>query len=226
MSLPNGAGPARILCVCTANVCRSPMTELLLSAGLAARVPELADSVVVTSAGARAQEGQPIAAHAVDLLAERGIDAAGFRSRELSPELVETADLVLCASRTHKAAVIALDPTAREITFTVREFAWLLQQQPVPAGEPDLPQRLEQLVAVARDRRGLEHPDRPEDFDLDDPFGQRKSAFRKTLALLDETLAGPLDLLAQQSASPQGGVAVGSAASPPPEGARRRWLWR
>lgn len=215
MTLANGAGPARVLCVCTANVCRSPMMELLLRAGLEARAPAGAGAVEVSSAGVRARAGQPIAEHSADLLAERGIDATDFRSHELTAELVAEADLVLCGSRDHKSAVVALDPTAREVTFTVREFAWLLAQAPVPAGEPDLPQRLEQLVAVARERRGSRQPRRPEDLDLDDPFGRRKSAFRKTLGLLDETLAVPLDLLVQRSAGP-----------PAEQGARRSWLRR
>lgn len=192
--------PGRVLVVCTANVCRSPMTELLLRAGLALRRPEVAGEVQIGSAGVRAREGQAIAEYAAELLAERGIASDDFASRALVPALVVDADLVLCASREHKSAVVTLVPEARSRTFTIREFAWLLGTEPVPDSENDLGTRLRRLVATAASRRGLRQPERQEDFDLDDPFGRRKAAFRKTLALLDETLTGPLDLLAQRSA--------------------------
>jgi protein-tyrosine phosphatase len=219
--------PARILCVCTANICRSPMTELLLRTGLQQRLGTAAEVVSIESAGVQAREGQPIAEHAADLLAERGINAGDFRSRELTPELVMGADLVLCASREHKSTVIAMEPSARRTTFTVREFAWLLAEEPVPTGEPDVSARLRQLVTVALGRRGLQQPDRPEDFDLDDPYGKRKSEFKKAMTLLDEVLADPLDLLAQTgTGTPHGDGAGQQNAEPPAVQTTRRSWWR
>lgn len=204
---------ASILCVCTANVCRSPMTELLIRDGLHRR-GLATDSLSLGSAGVRARTGDPIAEHAADLLAERGIDAAGFRSRPLTAELVAGADLVLAASREHKSAVIALDPSASRRAFTIREFGFLLEDVREPGVPDDPAERVRELVRAAIGVRGLRQPERPDDFDLDDPYGRRKSAFRKTLALLDETLTLPLDLLAQRSAEP------------PVVRATRRFSWR
>ena len=53
--------PASVLCVCTANVCRSPAAELLLRAGLRSRLGDaVAEQVVVTSAGTWATPRRPI----------------------------------------------------------------------------------------------------------------------------------------------------------------------
>ncbi len=49
----------------------------------------------VSSAGLAALAGQPAEPHAVAVLARRGIDISGHRSRPLTPELVADVDVVL-----------------------------------------------------------------------------------------------------------------------------------
>jgi protein-tyrosine phosphatase len=73
------------------------------------RRPELS----VTSAGISALVGRGADATAVALLAERGIDLAPHRARQLTPELVKGADLVLVMERGHIAEVEAIAPAAR-----------------------------------------------------------------------------------------------------------------
>lgn len=210
--------PGRVLCVCTANICRSPMTQQLLGHAVRKRLPHRSGELDVRSAGTRAAEGLPMAAHAVAVLEEQGVELSSFSSRALTAQLVGDADLVLCATREHRAAVVAFDPSASRRTFTTREFGFLIDD--VSADDPplldatDLATRLRRLVKLASGLRGLRRPDRPEDFDLDDPYGQKIKAFRQTATLLDETLRRPLDLLTQQSAEPTA-----------PAVARRSW-WR
>ena len=60
--------PFRILTVCTGNICRSPVAERLLQAGLG-------DAVAVSSAGVRAVVGDPIHPGMVALLERSGIRA-------------------------------------------------------------------------------------------------------------------------------------------------------
>ena len=70
-------GP-RILVLCTANQCRSPMAEGILADLIARRGVE----AVVDSAGLL-PGGAPAAPHTLDVLAERGIDFSAHRSRSI-----------------------------------------------------------------------------------------------------------------------------------------------
>src|SRR3954454_23459860 len=121
------AEPFRILVVCTGNICRSPMAQALLTHRLRERLGrDVADrDFVVLSAGTHGVVGHPIEAAAMDVLTGWGVSPDPFEARELVAAHVEGADLVLGASREHRAAVVTLVPGAYGRTFTVREFARL-----------------------------------------------------------------------------------------------------
>lgn len=104
-------GPLRrILVVCTANQCRSPMAEGLLRQRLA--VAGLGGRVLVSSAGTWARAGAPATDKAVATLAERGIALHGHRSREVDGALLADADLILVMTRGHAEALVAEFPQA------------------------------------------------------------------------------------------------------------------
>ena len=70
-----GAGPYRVVMVCTGNICRSAMAEVVLRDRLAAAGSHMRepDGVVVTSAGVSDEEhGNPIDSRARRVLAEAG----------------------------------------------------------------------------------------------------------------------------------------------------------
>jgi protein-tyrosine phosphatase len=119
------ADPVRILAICTANVCRSPAIELLLRTAMArAGVP--ADDVVVSSAGADARDGSTRCARSRRLLATHVEDDEATwtaRSHRLTVDDLHAADLVLTASREHRASIARLLPAARSHTFTLRQAA-------------------------------------------------------------------------------------------------------
>ena len=187
----------RILHVCTGNICRSPMAERMTRSGLASRLGDDAQRFTVESAGTWGHSGSPMEPHAITTLATYGIDGADFRARELVAEHVAGADLVLGATREHRAAAVVLHPRAASRTFTVREFARLLSvADPValPDGHPV--ERMRAMVRAAAMNRGMVPPDAPGDDDLDDPYQAPASAFTRCAELLATTLRGPLDLLA------------------------------
>jgi protein-tyrosine phosphatase len=99
----------RILIVCTGNICRSPMAEVLLRQRLRERRP----SAVVESAGISALVGHPADPLAQELMANRGLDLSAHRARQLSPELMRLFELVLVMEAGQQRAVEALDPTSR-----------------------------------------------------------------------------------------------------------------
>jgi protein-tyrosine phosphatase len=99
------------------NVCRSPMAEALLRSALSDR-----DGITVESAGLGALVGHPASPHAVELMAELGLDISGHRARQLSPDLVRAADLVLVMEAGHKRAIDAVDTTARGKVYRLGEW--------------------------------------------------------------------------------------------------------
>ncbi len=106
-----------LLFVCTGNVCRSPMAE-----GIFRRAVRGRDDYRAISAGLGALEGQPPSAHAIQALAELGIDISGLRSRLLSPEVVQQADYIFGMTHSHIDTVMMLYPMSAEKTFLLREF--------------------------------------------------------------------------------------------------------
>jgi protein-tyrosine phosphatase len=186
----------RVLHVCTGNICRSPMAERLMDAMLEEGWPEQAGRFVVESAGTWGHSGSPMEPHALSALAGRGVDGQDFRARELVAEHVAGADLVLAATRDHRAAAVVLHPRAAARTFTLRELARLtdgLSPDDLPAG--DAVERARALVRLAASRRGLVPPVRPTDDDLADPYHAPASAFEACADLVGASLRGPVSLL-------------------------------
>jgi protein-tyrosine phosphatase len=115
------ARPFRVLFVCIGNVCRSPVGERLL----AARLPRA--RFEVASAGVGAMVGYAMSRYAAEELRACGGDPIGFAARQLTADLLDVADLVLTATRELRSQVLAEAPGALRRTFTILEFAALLE---------------------------------------------------------------------------------------------------
>jgi len=76
----------------------------------------------VRSAGLSAFAGQPPSAHAVEVLADLGIDISGYRSKPLSAELIRTASCIMAMTRSHLESIQYLFPDVTEKAFLLREF--------------------------------------------------------------------------------------------------------
>ena len=110
----------RVLHVCTGNICRSPMAERLTRGGLEQRLGADAARFVVESAGTWGHSGAPMEPYAAATLEGYGLDGSDFRARALVDQHVADADLVLTATREHRAAAVVLHPRAASRTFTLR----------------------------------------------------------------------------------------------------------
>ena len=115
----------RVLVICVGNICRSPTAEFLLRH----RLP--AGKVVVESAGLAALAGNPIDPTAASLLEELGVPSDGHVARQMSPELVNAADIVLAMDRRHVSAIHAQVPHARGKTFLLGKW-----QRDLPIPDP------------------------------------------------------------------------------------------
>jgi protein-tyrosine phosphatase len=128
------------------------------------------------------------------LLRDNGVEAAAFTARCLTETLVKDADLLLTLTRAQRSLVVELWPPAVRQTFTVREFARLLQQidtSALPEGPPAT--RIRAAIPLAGAMRGSRRTSPDDDvidpFDLADEvyaisFEQIAAAVRAIVALL------------------------------------------
>ena len=115
--------PVRILTVCTGNICRSPVAERLLQAGLDQVLP---GGFEVRSAGTRALVGDPVQPLSADIIHTFGGTAEDFAARQLTGKILRNVDLVLTMTSGHRGEVLQLDASLLKRTFTIREFARML----------------------------------------------------------------------------------------------------
>ena len=162
----------RVLMVCTANHCRSPMGQQLLQQASTDRFGDA--GWLVDSAGTRIPGPWPIHPHAATVLTRRLGRVEQHTSQALSRALVGAADLVLTASRRQRGVVVSAVPAAMGRAFTVRQFARLLDAVPTPPpgtlpADPAAQGRW--LVTEAKLARSSLQPVPGEQEDLPDPMG-------------------------------------------------------
>ena len=180
-----GVHTTRLVFVCHANHCRSPMMELLLRAALDRR-PDGGPPLLVSSAGTHARPGLPAHAYAVEVLAEHGVDATRWGATRLDVEGIESADLVVTAAAAQRRDVVAMVPGAVARTFTLLDLSAWLAAAPAEAGTG--PTDLLARAATGRARLGP-HRER----DLPDPMGRSLRHFRRCRRRVEAALVPFLD---------------------------------
>ena len=167
MNVPT-APRRRVLVVCTANVCRSPVAERALEREWAANdVP-----AAVRSAGT---SGGRLGVHryTIEAAGFARIDLTDHRSRRLDAEMItaDGADLIIAMAHTHLLSAIELDPTCWRRAFTLRELARRTEALADPPADWDT-----WLTACGegRDQQALLNPDLLDD--LPDPYGHPADA--------------------------------------------------
>ena len=199
----------RILVVCRANVCRSPLAQILLENALVGHGIE----ATVSSAGTRAHPGGTICylvSGTVGGVPNGPARVLDHRSRALDGGLVAAADLILTAESSHRGLASAAAPRSQSRIFTLAEAAALTALVVgVPAGRHAAPEvRFAAWVRSLDDARGLlpmrSGPDRrfavarrPESvWDIPDGHQESRWSHRRALARVATSVTAISDSIA------------------------------
>ena len=159
------AGRVRICFVCSGNICRSPMAEVVL-----ARMADdagLGDVVDVDSAGTGDWHiGERADERALEVLAARGYDGSAHRARQFEPRWYTSRELVVALDRGHLRTLRswAANEVERGRLHLLRAFDPTLGQDP-----------------------------RPADLDIPDPYYDGLPAFHVVLDQVEAACSGLLD---------------------------------
>lgn len=199
-----------ILTVCTGNICRSPQAEQLLRARLPLALPGAGPSTIeVTSAGTMALDGDAMEPRAAEQAQRLGVgDTAAHRARHLRAAQLESADLVLGLAREHRSEAVRMVPRANARTFTLIEFARIVEMLAAgeaahsiaPLGDDGVAAFLRRVVDAAGPTRGQLPRTASMGIDVDDPYGRSAETYRRSADAVAEhvdRLAAALSALAR-----------------------------
>jgi protein-tyrosine phosphatase len=157
----------------------------MAAALLSRRLDEAGVKAVVSSAGLLF-DGKPATDHGLAVMADRGIDTSGHRSRKLRSDMVAGADIVIGMAREHVREAVALAPEIWGRAFTLKEIVRRGEDQGGRApGEP-VEEWLARLHAGRRlpDLLGESGAD-----DVADPIGGPRRSYQRTAEELDDLTA-------------------------------------
>lgn len=171
--VPGPVPSARVLVVCTGNICRSAYVEYALQAQLNALLGDRGRAEV-TSAGTEPNQALTVPGPMLDLAPSRRVRAAltQHRPQQLTGRSLADQDLVLTATDDHLDEVLREDPAAVRRTFTILGMGTLLRDhgEELAAAVPPGAGVTALVTALAELRsRLIAHGERP-DADLPDPF--------------------------------------------------------
>lgn len=161
-----------VMTVCTGNICRSPMAEIILRTEFERR--GLADKVNVESSGVSDEEyGNPIDRRAVKVLKERGYELPVHHfAHRITRDEIERTDLFLPMTASHMRALLRMLPAGKRAEVHMyRSF------------DPNLPKP---------------KPGREDQIDLVDPWYGGKHEFEVAIDQIEEVAPYIVDWVAKQ----------------------------
>ena len=161
---------ARVLMVCTGNICRSPAMHYL-----AAR--DWAGVAEVTSAGTHAETSMDATPEIRRSAADRGLVIPQHRPTQLTAALVSRADLVLVATEGHARWIAGHMGGLPGHVFGIKQAAELASRADAPAGFSGA----ERLGAAAASLRAEHHREPAPLRSLDDPWARDRATYDRVM---------------------------------------------
>ena len=99
-----------LLFVCTGNTCRSSMAEALFRRMVKSSGADSLADLEVSSAGVSARGGDRASPNAIKAMEELGIDLSRHKTRQLTQDMIDRADLILTMTEGHRDFIRVMDP--------------------------------------------------------------------------------------------------------------------
>ncbi len=183
-----------IITVCSHNRTRSVMTGALLQTMLDQRLGP--GTAFVESLGF-GPEDLPSIPDAVDAMRRRGLDTSGHRSRQVTKDNIEPADLVLTSERDHVIKIAALSPRAYRQSMTMPEFLSLAEW-----ADTDGVESLREFVTSLTAQRTARDYITSDIEEIDDPTGSSPRAFEAAVVAMEEMCRRVVDAISDVVPAP------------------------
>jgi len=115
--------PLRLMFICTGNICRSPMAEVLARS----YAQDRGWNIEVCSSSLMGLKGNPAHPNAIKVCAEIDLDLTPHKAQPLSPELLEWADWVLVMELAHSRGARDMLPTKGDHILLLGSFCGKLE---------------------------------------------------------------------------------------------------
>ena len=183
----------RVLFICTGNICRSPMGELLF------RTYTQGTSLEIGSAGTHSLVGHGIDPSSKALMYAVGIDSSQFRSTQLTQDIADNSDLILCFEPEQRHNIVIIAPTALPYTFTLTDFsnmcAYCAQHNMITGAT--IQERLQSVIDQSMQIR----PMLPPSATIPDPYRKNFEAFRSVARVTNDAIRNILRSISYNTAS-------------------------
>lgn len=170
--------PARVLMICSGNICRSPAMHYLAQR-------DWGDAAEVRSAGTWAETGMDATREIRKSARERaGLEMPRHRPTQLDSDLLGWADLVLVATSQHTRWISQNEGLLPDHVFAIKEAVELAERAPSPEGETPEERLVNAAAALHAERLREEAPLRS----LDDPWSHPQAVFDRVMDEIVEAI--------------------------------------
>jgi protein-tyrosine phosphatase len=207
--MTENTGPLRVLFVCTGNICRSAIAEQVF------RARYRGENIEFSSAGVGALVGRGMPEQAAEISRKLGGVPDAHAARQITKEMIAESDLVIALSREHRSEIVRTHPRSNRYTFTLREFARVLESYAGDSEAKPIPRTAAAAVGVFRDavpiiasQRGFAaQPASPEDDDVIDPYRREQEVYDRSGREISDAVDRITSVIAQLRA-PRGAHAA------------------
>jgi protein-tyrosine phosphatase len=151
-----------------------------------------------------AMTGDPMTSQSAQAMTDRGFTPTKHISQDLTPKILEEADLVLTATLDHRSELARMLPKASKYSFTIDEFARLtsflkadpefqeeFKKKPKETREQYLKRAMQQAILL----RGMV-PTNLDPKDVVDPYGESVEVYNQVAEHIDVMLEIIVDWMA------------------------------